>query len=424
MRYWKWLYPGIGVKRWVFIMAVSVVFISVGIALLTGFQPISYLEKMMIATFSPLTGQPLAVFRFLVSILFILIGLKGINFAFKKALTGLGKKGSHYEMVEHLYQKRVLQKGPRVVALGGGTGLSTLLRGLKEYTSNITAIVTVADDGGSSGKLRTEMGMLPPGDIRNCLVALADTEPLMKELFQYRFKAEGHLTGHSFGNLFIASLTDILGDFEEAIRESSKVLAIRGQVLPSTNENIHLGALYTDKSIIIGESDIPVPGKKIERVFLKPSTCKPTTEALKAIQEVDIIVIGPGSLYTSIIPNLLVKDIAKAIKKSNGTKIYICNVMTQPGETTDYTVSDHIQAIYDHSLEGLFEYVVVNREEGSRKLAQKYEEEGAYPVYVDEEEIINQGVKVIEGKLLSGEEYLRHDPEELARIIFRIAESR
>lgn len=424
MRYWRWLYPGIGVKRWVFIMAVSVVFVSAGTSLITDFQPISYLEELIIEIFSSLTGKPLALMTIIIGIMFIIIGLLGINIALKKALKNFGEKDSHFEVVEHLYQKRILQKGPRVVALGGGTGLSTLLRGLKEYTSNITAIVTVADNGGSSGKLRTQMGMLPPGDIRNCLVALADAEPLMKELFQYRFKADGHLTDHSFGNLFIASLTDILGDFEEAIRESSKVLAIRGKVLPSTNENIHLGALYTDKSIIVGESDIPVPGKRIEKVFLQPNSCKPTQEALEAIQEADVIVVGPGSLYTSIIPNLLVEDIARAIKRSKGIRIYICNVMTQPGETTDYSVSEHIQAIYDHSLEGLFQYVVVNKEEGSRKLAQKYEEEGAYPVYVDKEKVFNQGVQVVEGKLLSREQYLRHAPEELARIIFRIAGSR
>src|SRR5690554_674116 len=423
MKFWRWLYPGIGVKRWIFVMALSVVLISAGVFLLTNFQPIGYLEELIIYIFSPLTGASPLLFEILTGILFIIIGLAGINIALRKSLNALGEKGPYYEVAEHLYQQKVLQKGPNIVVLGGGTGLSTLLRGLKEFTSNITAIVTVADNGGSSGKLRSEMGMLPPGDIRNCLVALADAEPLMKELFQYRFNLEGGLTGHNFGNLFIASLTDILGDFEEAIRESSRVLAIRGKVLPSTNENIHLGAVYSDGSVVIGETDIPVVGKRIERVFLKPDTCQPAPGALEEIEKADVIIVGPGSLYTSIIPNLLIKDIARAIKESSARKLYVCNVMTQPGETTGYSVSDHIKAIYAHSLEGLFEYVLVNNEKGSRKLARKYEAEGAFPVPVDGDKVLKQGVKVIGGNLLSEKEYLRHNSEELARIIFSTIES-
>lgn len=419
----KWLYPGIGVKRWIFLVLVSLILISAGISILINFQIIGELERKVIQLFSPIVGYVPYGLDIIISSILILAGLLGVNYSFRGALKRFYQLESH-EFVSKLYKKKVLEKGPKVVALGGGTGLSNLLRGLKLYTSNITAIVTVADDGGSSGKLRDELGMLPPGDIRNCLVALADAEPLMQELFQYRFNSEGHLEGHSFGNLFIASLTEVLGDFEEAIKESSKVLAIRGQVLPATNDDVHLGAIYSDKSVKMGESVIPDNEKRIEKVFLEPTDCQPTIDAVKAIREAEVIVIGPGSLYTSIIPNLLVDDIAEEIKKSKATRIYVSNVMTQPGETTGYTVSDHIKAINNHSFTDLFNYVIVNKEESSEDLIQKYKEEGAYRVNVDREEIKDMGIQIVEGDLLSEQGYIRHDPMELARIIFNIVESR
>ncbi len=326
------------------------------------------------------------------------------------------------ETLDALFQERIEGEGPAVVALGGGTGLSNFLRGIKKYTDNITAIVTVADDGGSSGKLRDELGILPPGDIRNCLVALANREPLMEKLFQYRFKDEGHLSGHSFGNLFIASMTKVLGDFEEAIKESSKVLAIKGQVLPATNEDIHLGAFYEDNSMRMGESIIPLKGKKIDRVFLKPANCKPTENSVKAIKNADIIVIGPGSLYTSILPNLLIEGIADTIKESNAVKVYICNVMTQPGETKNYTAADHVRAIYNHIGKGIFDYIVVNSGVGDRIIQKRYEQEGAYPVKMNMEELKKMNLKVIEKDLLSKTDYIRHDPYHLARVILKIIE--
>ncbi|MFW5986410.1 MAG: gluconeogenesis factor YvcK family protein [Halanaerobiales bacterium] len=424
MKYKRWLYPGIGVKRWVLLMVVSFIMISAGISIFLDYQLVSRLEELIVALFSPVVEEGLYFFNIIIALMLMTGGLLGINFALRGVVRGLYRMGEDNKYINKMYKENVLEKGPRVVALGGGTGLSNLLRGLKHYTSNITAIVTVADDGGSSGKLRKELGMLPPGDIRNCLVALADAEPLMQELFQYRFSSEGHLVGHSFGNLFIASLTEVLGDFEEAVRESSKVLAIRGQVLPATNENVHLGAVYNDKTVKLGESVIPDDDRKIERVFLQPSDCKPTADALEAIQEADIIVIGPGSLYTSIIPNLMVTGIPGAIKNSEACKMYICNVMTQPGETTDYTVGDHIRAINKHGGEDLFDYVVANKGRGTKSLTRKYEKEGAYSVRIDKKEIEDQGVALVEGNLLSMETYLRHDPDQLAEIIFRIAGSR
>ncbi len=420
----KWLYPGIGIKRWVFLLTLALVLISAGLSILIDFQVISLLESKIIQFFSPLLGRISYGIDIVIAILLIMTGLLAINYSLRSALRRFYQLESH-EFVDKLYEKKVLEKGPRVVAMGGGTGLSNILRGLKKHTSNITAIVTVADDGGSSGKLRDELGMLPPGDIRNCLVALAETEPLMQELFQYRFNSEGHLEGHSFGNLFIASLTEILGDFEEAIKESSKVLAIRGKVLPATNDDVHLGAIYTDKSTQMGESVIPDFDKQIEEVFLKPASCQPTTDAIDAIREAEVIIIGPGSLYTSIIPNLLVEGIAEEIRKSSAIKIYVTNVMTQAGETTGYSVSDHIKAIYKHSGGGgLFNYVIVNKEEGSENLILKYKEEGAFRVSVDKKEIKEMGINIIEENLLSEHGYIRHDPDELAKIIFNIVGSR
>ena len=235
-----------------------------------------------------------------------------------------------------------------------------MLRGLKEYTSNLTAIVAVSDDGGSSGRLRDDLGMPPPGDIRNTLLALADVEPLMEELFNHRFGGGKGLAGHSFGNLLIAAMTEVTGDFETAIRASSRVLAIRGQVLPGTVESVALRAEFTDGTQIVGESSIPLQGKRVRRVSLIPPDAKPPEEALRAIAEADLIVIGPGSLYTSVLPNLLIREIADAIRRSPAPAVYVCNVMTQPGETTDYTVADHVQALIDHTGPNLFTYVLMN----------------------------------------------------------------
>ena len=263
-------------------------------------------------------------------------------------------------LVDVIYQHRHLNRGPRIVAIGGGHGLSTVLRGLKEHTNNLTAIVTVGDDGGSSGRLRREMGVLPPGDMRMCLVALADAEPLMTQLFQYRFDKGSGLEGHSFGNLFLVAMNAITGNFEKALRESSRVLAVRGQILPSTLEDIALCAEYEDGETIHGESQLPDVRKPIKRLFLQPAMPQAYPEALKAILEADMIVIGPGSLYTSVLPNLLVEDICTAVRRATAVKVYVCNVATQRGETDDFFASDHIAALERHIGKGVFHYVIVN----------------------------------------------------------------
>lgn len=317
-----------------------------------------------------------------------------------------------------------LSRRLRVVAFGGGTGLSMLLRGLKEYTSRITAVVAVTDDGGSSGRLRQEMGVLPPGDIRDCLVALADAEPLMKQLFDYRFDGEGPLAGHSFGNLFIAAMSEITGDFELAIKESSKVLVVRGHVLPSTLDNCALGAVLEDGTVAMGETSISSSSLAIRKVFLEPAACTPLSETLHAIEEADVIVLGPGSLYTSVMPNLLVEGIAESIALSDAVKIYVCNVMTQPGETDGYTAQQHLGAIYDHAGTDVVDVVIVNNSPISEEVLEKYCREGSTPVSWDRQALEHMGVRVVDAPVISGANLARHDPVALSEEIMALAVSR
>lgn len=319
----------------------------------------------------------------------------------------------------------VLRKDPKVVALGGGTGLSALLRGLKIYTSDIVAVVTVADDGGSSGMIRKDMGILPPGDIRNCILALADVEPIMEQVLQYRFK-EGTLKGQNLGNLFIAAMTDIANGFERAVEQISSVLALTGHVYPVSLDDLRLGARLRDGTVIYGESKIPDEqmnrNSPIEEVFLIPDKCKANPKVLDAIEAADIIVIGPGSLYTSLIPNLLVKDVSESIYNSKGIKVYVSNIMTQPGETTGYSLSDHIKAIYYHAGSEFLDYVIVNNQEPPQEIAKRYEEENAYPVPYNAEEIEKMGIKVISLDVADFTDGLiRHNSKKLARAIVSLA---
>ena len=319
----------------------------------------------------------------------------------------------------HPPQKNQLKKGPHIVVVGGGTGLSVLLRGLKEYTSNITAIVSVTDDGGSSGKLRGQLGILPPGDLRNCLVALADTEPSMEKLFSYRFTQGEELAGHNLGNLLIAALTDLTGSFEAAINEVGKVLAIRGKVVPATYANLALGAELADGSMVMGESAISQSSQRIKRVFLEPAACEPAPEAIEAIRGADAIVLGPGSLYTSIIPNLLIPGMGEAIKQACGLKIYVCNVMTQAGETKDYRAGDHLAALYEHSGSGVVDYMIVNSQKIPALYEKKYAAEGAQLVQIDEKRIAQMGVKLLQMPLIQENNYIRHNSQKLAALILR-----
>lgn len=397
----KWLYPGIGVKRWIGLSAFGVILLIFGTAHLRvqEFWAIKILDTIVVVS----------------GIIILILGIRMIMRSFMTAFLP-SSRGS--ELVDILYQKKHLSRGPRIVTIGGGTGLSVLLTGLKEYTSNISAIVTVADDGGSSGRLRQEFDILPPGDIRNCLVALADASTLMRDLFQFRFDTTSQLSGHSFGNLFITVMTRLTGDFEKAIKETSKVLALRGQVIPSTLNNVTLVAQHKDGSTTVGENKIPKTHKPIEKVSLDPAESQATPDALKAIEEAQMIILGPGSLYTSIIPNLLIKDISQAISSSSAIKVYVCNVMTQPGETDGFSASDHIKVLVNHSHPRIIDYCIVNTGEIPVEILKRYAQQDSYPVMNDRKKIENMGYRVIEDDFGVIEEgVIRHVPVKLARII-------
>ena len=329
------------------------------------------------------------------------------------------------DIVNILYQRRYLERGPKVVAIGGGHGLSHLLLGLKEYTGNLTAIVTVADSGGSSGRLREEFNIVAPGDIRNCLVALADTPALMGELFQYRFAKDSQLKGHNFGNLFLTAMVQITkGDFKKAVEECSKVLAIRGKVIPSTVHNVHLVAEHMDGSRTEGEAKISKTNAPIKRLYLTDQDAQPTPEVLTTIAEADIVVLGPGSLYTSIIPNLIIKGVSEAIVQSPAYKIYVCNVMTQPGETDGFSAWDHIRVLIEHSHAQIIDACVINDALVPQDALQRYRKEDSYPVGADIEKIKAMGYKVVATDLLGVKDYVRHDSKKLTQALIKLIESK
>ncbi|WP_373228967.1 uridine diphosphate-N-acetylglucosamine-binding protein YvcK [Cohnella sp.] len=319
-------------------------------------------------------------------------------------------------------QQLSLGRNPRIVVIGGGTGLSVMLRGLKQKPLDITAIVTVADDGGSSGILREELQIPPPGDIRNVLSALADIEPLLAEVLKYRFQNGTGLAGHSLGNLILAAMTDITGDFVTGITELSRIFAVRGRVLPAANQAIVLKAEMEDGSIVVGESTIPKSGLAIRKVFIEPADVEPLPDAVLALQEADAILIGPGSLYTSILPNLIVPKLADAIVKSDAVKLFVCNVMTQPGETDNYSVSDHLDAIHAHIGQHLFDYVIVNNGEIPPQVQSLYAEKGSTAVHLDLDEVTRLGYKVIADTLVLFRTYLRHDAAKLSDHIYHLVE--
>jgi uncharacterized cofD-like protein len=411
MKIVDWLRPGIKVKRWVMLGSMGILFMIFGMLEFVNrrFYSMYYISFYMFLIFS-------GVFVVYVS---ITQGMRSIIALINKGYLNVSIDSRKLENL--IYEKRLLVKGPKIVVIGGGTGLSTMLRGLKYYTSNITAIVTVADDGGGSGDLREDLGMLAPGDIRNCILALADTEPLMEELLQYRFK-DGRLKNQSFGNLFLAAMDGISNNFEEAVHKMSSVLAVTGRVIPVTLDNVTLKAKLKNGNIVEGESNIPEEAIRqnsgIDKVFIDPKDAKALKEAVEAISEADAIILGPGSLYTSVIPNLLVRDIAGAIQKTSALKLYVSNIMTQPGETDDYSVEDHLKAIFNHVGDKLIDYVVINVGKIDDELKDRYKEEASHLVKIDELAVKELGVNVIEGNFISKKNGLiRHNSEKLASIL-------
>jgi uncharacterized cofD-like protein len=402
----KWFYPGIGIKRWIALSIFGIILLifSSGRLRIDDFLFFKVLDAIIL--FSGIIILILGIKRILRSLLVV----------FVPASKGL-------DILDIIYQSKQITRGPKIAVIGGGTGLSVLLTGLKQFTSNISAIVTVADDGGSSGRLREEFDILPPGDIRNCLVALADAPALMRDLFQFRFDTTSDLSGHSFGNLFITVMTRLTGDFEKAIKETSKVLALRGQVMPSTLDRVVLVAEHKDGTTTVGENNIPRTHHLIERVYLKPQKPQATPDALKAIKEAQVIVLGPGSLYTSIIPNLLINEITEAIVESDALKVYVCNVMTQPGETDGYSASEHLGALLAHSHPKVVDYSILNTATVPKGVLARYSQQGSHLVLNDRKKIEGMGYRVIEDDFVFVEDMLvRHDHLKLAKIIFGLIE--
>ncbi len=406
----KWLTPGMGVKRWLGLSILGLLVFTCGILMLADVP--SELWTSLRARFSVRTtlGMSIAVGGMVV----VVFGVIRSFLTMYQAVAPNPKR----KLVDVLYERKQLESGLKIVALGGGTGLSSLLRGLKPLTSNLVAVVTVCDDGGSSGRLSKDLGMLPPGDIRNCLVALADDESLLGELFSYRFEDGQGLSGHSFGNLFLAALTNVVGDFEEAIQVSSQVLASRGKVLPTTLDTVTLCARLQDGRVIRGESSIPDARGTIEQVYLDPPGSKPTAEVLSSLRTANAVILGPGSLFTSVIPNLLVEGLEEALRQLTVPRIYVCNVMTQPGETDGFGAADHLEALEKHIGAGLIDIIVVNIATPSEDMLRRYEAQGARPVEPQLERLEKMGVQVVGANLLSDHDLVRHDSERLATAIF------
>ena len=410
-----WLIPGLEIKRWFALIFLGSVLIIAGILTLSDPKQVYlFLRDLK----SSVNVDLVAFISILLGAIFFFKGWQKTNLS----MLDIHDEKEKENVLETLYRRKKLNKGPKIVAIGGGTGLSMLLRGIKKITNNITAVVTVGDDGGSSGRLREEMGVLPPGDIRNCIAALADDEDLITKLFQYRFDMGEGLKGHSFGNLFLTALCSITGNMVRAVKESSNVLSIRGRVLPATLDDMKLAAEMEDGRVIHGESAIPEAHGKIKRLFTEPAECKALPEVLTAIKNADLIIMGPGSLYTSVIPNLLVKEIAQAVAKAKAKKIYVCNIMTQPGETDNYSVSSHVNAILTHAgSSDVLDAVLVNNSI-PKNISPAYAKNNSYPVVLDMENLKPTGVKLVSSKLIEEEEskngLVRHSSSRVARAVY------
>ena len=401
------LYPGIGVKRWLALGSLGITVWAVGIAFLSrrvfevnfpDFLPANY-EGILLAAggVGVMVAAAVGLYR---SIGPLILASENID-----------------SLADTIYRRRSRERGPRIVAIGGGTGLSVLLRGIKTHTDNLTAIITVADDGGSSGRLRRELGVLPPGDFRNCIVAMSDRESVLTELFQYRFEQGDGLKGHSFGNLFIVAMSSVTNSFEQALYESSRVLAVHGQIVPATLANLTLSARLTDGQVVSGESSITERGGQIEQLFIDPVDAEATPRAIKAVEEAEVVIMGPGSLYTSILPNVLVPGISEALRHTRAAKIYVCNVATQEGETTGYAVYDHVEALQRHTFPTVADCVVANNNPiqlGTRFLGKAVLHDGR-PL---------KNVRLADGDLVDLQHPVRHDSKRLAGIIMDVYHSR
>lgn len=410
-----WLIPGLQVKRWFALFFIGTLLMTFGILILFDIKPVYYTMQFISKIANTISTEWLAFGIIMIGAAIFFKGWQKTNLS----MLDIDYSRDNDLLLEHLYRRRKLNHGPRIVAIGGGTGLSMLLNGIKNITNNITAIVSVGDDGGSSGRLREELDILPPGDIRHCMTALADDENLINDLFKYRFKNGEGLEGHSFGNLFLTAMCDITGDMASAVKASANVLSIRGRVLPATLDDMKLAAQMQDGRIIHGESNIPEAKGKIVKLFSEPEDCRALPEVLEAIRNAELIILGPGSLYTSVIPNLLIKEISEEISNSGAKKIYVCNIMTQPGETDDYSVSDHLKALIAHSrVEKIVDTILVN--DNIPQNWDKYKEQGQYPVILDTSEIKKLGVEIYAKNLIEPNKdgLIRHSSKRVAHAVY------
>lgn len=409
----KWFYFGMHIKRWLLLVLIGVAVMGLGLsyALREFYFTYTFPDWVYYATLQFLPRLVRAGLFMGVASGLILFGVLKLN---TSLLAAFVRPSGDENLVDTIYRYRYQSRGPKVVAIGGGTGLPVLLRGIKEHTSNLTAIVTVGDDGGSSGRLRRELGLLPPGDLRNCIAALAEAEPLMTKLFQYRFSEGSGLEGHSFGNLFIAAMSSVTGNFEEAVRETSRVLAVRGEILPSSLSHITVHAVTENEEEISGESSITERGQRIKEIFLRPANVQANPEAIRAILEADMVICGPGSLLTSVLPNLLVDGMRQALAITSAVKIYVCNVATQHGETDDFSVSDHFATLVSHTGPGLFNYILAN-DNVQGPLPEAWHSK---PVSLDRQYL--DGARVVASDVISEANRYHHDPQKLAAAIMRI----
>jgi uncharacterized cofD-like protein len=410
-------------KRWLLLFSGGVLCCAFSLALLFNDQTIGFVEEMLFRMSYMTTGRYNNGLMITAGIVSLAAGLIIMFYATRRIVRSVMDAvlpENNGSLMETIFTQRKLSNGPAVTVVGGGTGLSTLLRGMKYITGNCTAVVTVADDGGSSGRLRQELGIIPPGDLRNCLVAMADREPLMERVMQYRFKGDSALAGHSLGNLFLAAIAETEGGMEEGLKAASQILKIRGHVIPSTLSNIQIRADMADGTSVLGESEISNAGKKIVRLHMVPADAPATKSAVQAIRDADVLIFGPGSLYTSVLPNLLVPGIREAVLASKAFKIYICNVMTQPGETDGYGAYDHVKALIDHVGKQFLDYVIVNDQEISDEQKRMYRAKGQEYVTPDVQQIEQLGIKPIPTRLISKEDMVRHDPQKLAMVLISL----
>jgi len=399
----KLLYPGIKIKRWLLLGSIGIGISSIGF--------VYFVRRIFLLTFPDFLPWHLeAIILLTVGSGIIFSSLLGLYRTLSPLLIG---SPTLETIGETLYSRLSRERGPKISVLGGGTGMSVLLSGLKEHTNNLTAIISVADDGGSSGRLRRELGVIPPGDFRNCIVAMSDEQTLLPELFQYRFEEGEGLKGHSFGNLFIVAMSQVANGFENALSESSRVLAVRGTIAPATTENLHLSAKLSDGTVIEGESSITEHGGIVEKLSITPQMAEAYKPAVEAIMESEIVVMGPGSLYTSILPNLMVPGIKKAILQTKAKRVYVCNVATELGETQGFDVADHLKALRKHTDANIADCVIANN--NINDIGDKYQGEA---VSVPTERIAN--VQLVLGDLIDESHPIRHDPSKLARFILKV----